>query len=212
VRHWRDIPQSFPVEITTGLSLAETAALGTVAEPVSLEDAKDHILTTLTDVDAWIESAIVAARMQAETDTNRKITRAVLEMTFDQFPIEPWIPLPLAPLISVTSISSFDTLTNAETVFDSSNYVVDTFSQPGRVCLLTGKIWPVGVRWLQGGKIRWIAGYADGLVPARYLHAIKLLIGNWSENRESSGVMRGTPDVYPLGYESLVGDRISFMG
>lgn len=212
VRHWRDIQQSFPVEMTTGLSLAEAAALGTVVDPVSIDDAKAQVQITLSDEDAWFERTIPAARRQVETDTNRKLTRAVLEMTFDQFPIEPWLPVPMSPLISVISITSFDTLTNVETVFDPSNYAVDAYSQPGRVCLLTGKIWPVGVRGLMGGKIRWIAGYADGCVPERYIHAMELLIANWHMNREAAGVMRGTPDIYPLGYESLIGDRIVSLG
>jgi hypothetical protein len=149
--------------------------------------------------------------MQVEADNGRTLVPTTLEMTFDQFPLERWIPLPRPPLISVDVVSSVDTVTGLETVFDPSNYFVDTYSQPGRLCLWPAKIWPVGVRWLQGGKIRWTAGYT-GTIPARRLHMMKLLIGNWDSNRDSSGVMRGTPDVYPLGYDALNSDAIYSLG
>jgi hypothetical protein len=51
-------------------------------------------------------------------------------------------------------------------------------------------------------------------IPDRYLHAMKLLLGHWYENREAvvSGVARQTPEQYPLGYEALIGDRLVSFG
>ncbi len=147
-RPWRDTPRSEPLVITPP-----------AFEPLSRAEAKLHIQTNLPDEDSWIDSVIVAARAQVEADNGRTLPRTQLEMTADQFPIERWIPLPRPPLISVDKVSSFDLLTGVETTFDPSNYDVDTYSHPGRICLKPGKIWPVGVRWLSGVKIRWTAGY-----------------------------------------------------
>jgi uncharacterized phiE125 gp8 family phage protein len=275
-RHWRDIPQSEPLIITAP-----------AFEPLSRAEAKLHVRSTLTDEDPWIDSVIMAARMQVEADNGRTLPRTQLEMTFDQFPLERWIPLPRPPLVSIDKVSSFDMLTETETTFDPSNYDVDTYSHPGRIQLKLGKIWPVGVRWFSGGKIRWTAGYtgipqavtsitsaagvatvtmtgahgwatgnqiaiagadqadyngtfqitvtgaatftypvanaptspATGVItsatfgiPARRLHMMKLLIGNWDTNRDAGGVMRGTADLFPLGYDALNSDSLQSLG
>jgi len=277
-RFWRDTPRSEPREITPP-----------AFEPLSRAEAKLHLRTGLTDEDAWFDRTIPAARRQVETDTNRTFVQTVWEMTFDQFPIERYIELPRPPLVSVASLSSFDLLTGLETVVDPSTYYLDTYSQPGRVILVPGKIWPTGVRWQQGGKVRWTAGYsgvaqaiasitrvgavatvttvaphgyasnqqltvfgadqadyngtfqvtvtgaatftyavannpatpATGVltvaslgVPSRYVHAIALLLGHWNFHREAvtSGAARYSPDLYPLGYDALISDRIVGLG
>lgn len=278
LRHWRDIAQSEPVVITPPAFF-----------PISRVEAKAQIKAdpSLTDEDAWLDSVIMAASMQVEADLNKTLVRTQFEIVFDQFPIERWIPVPKPPLISVDSFTWFDLLTSTESPVDPASFYLDKNSQPGRVVLYPGKVWPTGVRWQVGARLRFTAGYsgvavavnsitfaggvatvttssahgfttgqqitvagadqaayngtfavtvtgaagftfpvsgspttpATGVitatplgVPARYLHAVKMLVANWDTNREAGGVMRGTPDIYPAGYESLIGDRIASLG
>lgn len=200
-RYWRDIHRSDPLEISQ-----------TDPEPLELDDLKKfHYRDGADDEDGVINDVFAAVRRQVEYDMGCSFVRCVLEMTFDQYPIDDAMPLPLPPLISVTSLSWFD-WTNTETVVDPSTYLVDDHSKPGRIVLGPGKIWPVGVRPRLGGKVRWAAG--SGTVPDRALHAMRLLLGHWLENREAvtSGTSRYTPDVFPLGYEALIADRMVAFG
>ncbi len=201
-RFWRDIERSDAVEV----SLLDTA------EPLTLAQAKAHLQvdTVLTDDDTWITDAIVAVRQQVERDLNMTLRRANLLMTFDQFPVEPSIPLPRPPLISVTTLSSFDD-DGTETTFSSTTgYDYDKYSMPGRIILRPNQTWPSDVRTRQGGKVTWIAGYAEGTIPVRAIQAMKLLLGHWYRNREAVGNEATT--IYPLAYEALTSDRLVSFG
>jgi len=149
--YWRDIHRSAPVEYTAP-----------ALEPMSLVEVKYQlkISPTITDEDPWVARAIRTATRLVQADLGVTLVRTIWEMTFDQFPCERAIPLSNPPLISVQDLSSFDSLTGIETTFASSNYDVDTFSFPGRICLKPSAIWPTGARELQGGKVRWTAGYS----------------------------------------------------
>lgn len=204
--HWRDIPQSLPNEVTQ-----------TGQEPLSLDQAKQHleIATSFTDWDPWLNSAIPAARRKVEADSNKALPLTTYEIAFDQFPLERWIPVPLPPFVDIVSFTWFDLLTSAESAVDPTTYFLDTSSQPGRVILVPGKVWPTGVRWQQGGRLRFKAGYADNQWPVRYVHAMKMLLGHWFANREAvvSGTTRHSPEEYPLGYDDLIGnDRLVSVG
>lgn len=207
LRHWRDIAQSDPVEMTAG------------GEPLTIDDAKTHLRidADLPDEDPWLTVAISAVRRTVESDLNRCLsaTPTTYEMSFDQFPIERIIPVPRPPFLVVTTFTWFDLLTSVESAVDPTTYFLDTTSQPGRIILVPGKVWPTSVRWQQGGRLRWTAGYTSAAaVPARWVHAMKLLLGHWYEHREAvtSGTARYTPDQYPLGYEALLGDRLTYLG
>lgn len=202
-RHWRDVRKSEPREIpSTGL----------VIEPLILEDAKRQLSIDITvpDFDDWLYAAIPACRRQVEADLNRTLVPTTLEQTFDQFPIERALEV-RGPITSVTSISSF-AVDNTETVFASSNYFLDNYSVPGRVILTVGLTWPTGLRPYVAGKIRWVA--AEAVVMDNWIHAMKLLLAHWFEHREAvtSGVIRYTPDVFPLGYEQCLTGRIEVFG
>lgn len=147
---WRDIHRSEPVEITAP-----------ALEPLSRREVKMHLRVDrdLTDEDPWIDAAIVAARRLLEHDLDKTFVRTVWEMVFDRFPGETVMPLPRPPLVSVTSITSIDD-DGVETTMSSSDYLVDTSSQPGRVVLAPDTSWPDDVRYALGGKVRWTGGYS----------------------------------------------------
>ncbi|NSW92315.1 MAG: phage head-tail connector protein [Firmicutes bacterium] len=155
-------------------------------EPITLEEAKAHIRVDGADEDILITSLITTAREYCESFQNRAYITQVWELILDAFPASPF-NIPRPPLQSVDSIKYTDS-DGLETTFDSTNYIVDTDSEPGRVALATGIVWPsMTLKSIGGVKIRFTAGYGDAAaVPMMIKQAMLLLIGHWYENREAS--------------------------
>jgi len=158
---------------------------GPVEEPVTLAEAKAHLRVDITDDDALITSLITAAREYCEGFQNRAYITQIWKLTLDDFPNMP-IKIPKPPLQSVDKIEIKDEDGNI-TVWDPSNYVVDTDSEPGRVLLAPDGLWPsVTLYPANGIQITFTAGYGDAsAVPQRVKQAILLLVAWWYEQRET---------------------------
>lgn len=146
---------------------------GPTEEPITIDEAKEQIRESLGDQDTRIRSLITAARRYCETVTKRQICTATWDYRLDCFPA--WeIGLPLPPLQSITSITYVDT-DGATQTFSSSKYLVDAYSEPGRVTPVWDQIWPT-TRWQNNAvTIRFVAGYgAASAVPDSIKHAIKM--------------------------------------
>lgn len=129
-------------------------------EPISIDEAKAHLRINFTDDDAYIAALIVSARLITEERTNRSFITQTWEYVLDNFPNSNIIKLRKPKLQSVSSIKYKD-VSNTEYTMDTSDYIVDTDSIPGRIILNWGKFWPVIL--LQPGsavRIRFVAGYA----------------------------------------------------
>lgn len=179
------------------------------AEPVSRTEAKTHcrVDSDITADDTLIDALIVAARQHVEEFTGR----ALITQTWD-FKLETWpgygeIVLPVAPLVSVTSVS-YRLEGGSVSTLSSSAYIVDTDSDPGRLLLAAGESWPSDA--LDPGPsvaVRFVAGYgADGTaVPQTIRQAMLLLIAHHYENREAViDTGRRTLLPVPLAVESLL--------
>lgn len=143
--------------ITIALKLVTPPA----REPVSLALAKSHLRgIDHADDDNIIQGLIISARRNAEGFQNR----AYLEQTWDMW-LDAWlgkdcIDIKLPPLQSITSIKYYDT-SDVEYTLATTEYDVDTYSEPGRVVLKSGKTWPsTTLRPSNGIVIRFVAGYA----------------------------------------------------
>lgn len=159
-------------------------------EPVSLEQAKLHLHVSGADEDSLIDSYIMAARTWIEARTKRALVTQTCEYAFDSFPCsDAPILLPRPPLRSVTSVTSYST-SDAPAVFASSNYLVDTASEPGRIALNNGASWPSdGLRAANAGVVQFEAGYgAPAAVPKSVVQALLLLVGHWYAVREAVNV------------------------
>lgn len=95
------------------------------------------------------------------------------------------VELPIGPLISVASVVTYSD-DNTSTVFDASNYFLDTNATPGQVILNTGAVWPLSTRSRNGVEITYVAGYGDTPldVPSPLRQAVKMIAAHWYENRE----------------------------
>ncbi len=180
-------------------------------EPVSLQEAKDQLRVYTDDDDSYISTLIRTARMNLERTYRRALITQSLVLGMDFFGqpdftptwLYGWPPSTLSwgptgwilpqssvielrpPVQSITAITYLDAAGNLQTLA-SANYVLDGDSEPARVVPNLAKLWPVTAPLPNAAKIEFVAGYtAPALVPDDIKAALKLLIGNWYENRES---------------------------
>lgn len=156
-------------------------------EPVSLTEAKAHLNVTGTGDDALIGGLITAARELAEGFTRRAFVEQTIELKMDSFPANNYpIELPRPPLISISSITYLDADGTLRTMTATTEYLVNTHSQPGRVYLAYDQSWPTTRTLENAVTITFKAGYGSAAanVPQRVKQAILLLVGHWYANRE----------------------------
>ena len=158
-------------------------------EPVTLNEAKvnlriDTSPATAHPDDSLITSHIKTSRRWCEGFQNRAYITQTWDLYLDAFPNKDSIEIPLPPLQSVTYLKYKDSAGDLQT-WDSSNYIVDINSEPGRIVLAYGKSWPMTYDEIQAVQIRFVAGYGDSAidVPEEIKTAIYLKVTDLYENR-----------------------------
>ena len=176
------------------------------SEPVTLDEVKAHARVDTNVDDALLTGLITGARLWAEQYTGRAFIAQSWQLWIDAAPgfddaqwdgirqgpvtaldIANHVKLPRPPLVpvaSVTSVTTYDDSDNA-TVWDPSNYFVDAISEPGRLALRSGAVWPVPGRLTNGICIEYVAGYGSDEtdVPETIRTAIRQLVSHWYEHR-----------------------------
>lgn len=172
-------------------------------EPVSLAEAKEHLNIDHDDKDSLIQLYISAARAFIESYCHIIIAESEWELTYDAFPSGA-IEIPLAPLISVTSVEYDDENGDEQTVY-SVDYVVDTGQSFGWIVPVSGFSWPATISGVSTVRIRFMAGWPNdsgvSTVPPSIKSACLLMVGNFFANREASAT--GLSPL-PLGVEALI--------
>lgn len=171
-------------------------------EPVSLDEMKRHLRVTIDQDDLVIFGMIQAAREHIERVTRRQFLRATYLYAFDTFPASRLIVLPRPPLVSIVSVSYFNT-SNVETVFPDTDYDMDNLSEPGRLYLLPDKTWPSTYNIPNAVRIRYRAGRnaASGVAPS-LRSLLMLMVGHLYEHREAT-IEDGLSTI-PLGFQALM--------
>ncbi|KOA21149.1 phage gp6-like head-tail connector protein [Clostridium homopropionicum DSM 5847] len=133
-----------------------------VAEPITLEEAKQHLRVDGNDDDFLIQSLIKQAREWCEDYQNRKYITQTLELVLDSFPQgNAIIFYNCSPVQKVESIKYY-AVNRQEYLFDESNYISDLDGFVGRVVLNRGKHWPiVELQSVNAVRVRVVAGYGD---------------------------------------------------
>lgn len=178
---------------------------GPASEPVTADELRAH-LRDVADADSVLEELITSAREYVEDATGLAMISQDRQITLDGWPLGTggdglgwwdgvrdgaligtaprYLEIPRAPLISITSVTTYDTA-DVGTVWGSTNYLVDTGTRPGRLALNSGAVWPVPTRPVAGIVILYKAGHANAAaVPSKFKTAIKQIAGHWYENRE----------------------------
>lgn len=179
-------------------------------EPITLDEAKNHLRVDGNDEDALIANLIAAAREIAENFTGRALMPQSFEYILDDFPrnsaasenciefksdnLNPIkndlskIRMPKPPTITVNSIKYTDS-TGTVNTWDSTNYLVDYESEPCRIAPKTAGAWPSFIpATLNAVRINFTCGYAEGTLPKSIIQAIKLIVGHLYENREAVNI------------------------
>lgn len=127
------------------------------------------------------------------------------------------IIIPKPPLLSIVSVKAHKQDGTTTTV-TSTDYIVDTGSEPGRVALKVSKSWPTDVlQAINGVEVEFTAGYGPtgSDVPAPIREALLLCVGDIHTNREGSparfekvgesSISRFSPEDIPLPARNLLG-------
>jgi uncharacterized phiE125 gp8 family phage protein len=154
-------------------------------EPVTTEQAKDHLRVDGSDEDDYIAALITAARTQCETVLNRSFITTTWKVTLDRFPgPRGEIRLPRPRLISVTGIT-YNDYSGASQTLSSLLYTVDTQHEPGRIVPAYTQIWPSTRCHVNDVAITYTAGYGatQASVPTQIKQAILLTVAHLFELR-----------------------------
>lgn len=164
---------------------------GSTAEPLTIDEAKDHLRVTGAERDALIEALIKAARQWCESYTHRALITQIWDGYLDGFPSV--IELPYPPLQSVTaaSFTYVDTDGNTTQVTETV-YTVDTAREPGRVYEAYNQWWPTARQIPKSISIRFVAGYgaAGSSVPEPLRQAMRLELENLYDHSGTSAELR----------------------
>lgn len=163
-----------------------------VAEPITLAEAKAHLIVEHDDDDTLINTYIKAAREKAEHYTGRAMMEQTVKEYLQNFPcvtydnIKAGIELRFAPLKSLTHVKYKDTDGDDQTL-SSNKYTFDNISEPPKIFPAFGESWPATRDDINAIEIEYVAGYTTASdVPANVKLAMLLMIGKWYEQREDS--------------------------
>jgi len=132
--------------------------------------------------DDLIMRLIASARRYCEGFQNRAYVTQIWDLHLEKFPLG-CIKVPLPPLQSIVFIKYKDTTGVIQTL-DSSEYVVDAFSEPGLICCAYGKSWPATYPEANSVQIKFVAGYgAAADIPPEIKQSILLKIADLYEHR-----------------------------
>jgi len=173
------------------------------SEPVTLSEAKQHLRVVNSDEDDYIQSLIQTAREDCEKYQNRSYYTQTWKLVFDELQND-IIELPRPPVQSIDSIVVID---SDGTSNDVTDYDTDFISEPAR--LKINNYPNVELAELNALQITYIAGYSNvSDIPQNVKHAMKLAIGHWYNERETSVVGTSAQEL-PYGVKHLLDkDRV----
>lgn len=161
-------------------------------EPLSDAEALRHLrLTEASDLED-AQGSLAVARARVEDWTERALLLQTWTLKLDSF----WsgdLELPRPPLSSVTSIVYATDSGTATSTVATTVYEVDASSEPGRVRLKPGQVWPTDIYDRANAvTITFVAGFGStaASVPEPIRQAVRFLLGHYDQNRE--GVVTGT--------------------
>jgi uncharacterized phiE125 gp8 family phage protein len=110
-------------------------------EPVLVSEVSDHLRGPDTEHEPMLVKMIQASRERLERYLARAFVQQTRAVHYSAWPDGNVMEIPYPPIQSVTHIKYTDT-DDTEYTWSSSEYSVDTYSEPGRVVLGYGESWP----------------------------------------------------------------------
>lgn len=172
--------------------------------PVSLSEAKAHLRVDFDDDDTLITALVDAATAHVDGWTGI-LGRALVTQSWrqDYHSFGCRMRLPLAPPISITSISYYDG-DNDQQALSADTYPLATDAVGPFVALQPDQEWPGTYDRKDAVSITYVAGYGDpDAVPASIKAAILLIVGHLYENREAV-VVGVNAETLPMAVDALL--------
>lgn len=162
-------------------------------EPMTTAEAKTHLRLDTSDDDAYVDELITAARKWVEGQTKRSLVQTTWDQKIDYcWPTKGGIPhirLEKNPVSSVTSITYFSGASPNPTL-SASDYTVVSREYGSYITPAYNVTFPTP-RWVpECITVRFVAGSTSSPldVPEPLVHAMKVLIAHWYENREVGSI------------------------
>ena len=170
-----------------------TAAPAT--EPVSRAEAKLHCRVDGTDSDGEIDAMIATARTLIEEYTGTKLVSQTVAMRCSSFC--DLVDLPVAPVISISSIAYLDS-DGASQTLSADVYEGVLIGLEPHIRLKINQSWPSVRPASNAITVTAVVGYAP--VPAPIVHAIKLTLSALYDNREGASIPQAAMDILNTNY------------
>ncbi|MEY2689604.1 MAG: hypothetical protein RL375_3803 [Pseudomonadota bacterium] len=145
-------------------------------EPLTLEEALQHLRADAGAEDALVSALITAAREAAEHRTGRALMLQTRQTTLDAFPVG--IRLDGAPVVDVLSIT-YTATDGVDVVLDPADYTLDTLSTPAWVVPAYGVSWPSTLCTVNAVRVVYRCGYSTSATPATARAAVPAGIRQW---------------------------------
>jgi uncharacterized phiE125 gp8 family phage protein len=154
--------------------------------PLSVDAAKRQLRIDLdnTSQDTEVAEFVASAHRKIENDLGFPIMRQTRRTSLYGFPCG-LLWLGGGADLEVVSVKYYDQAGVQQTV-PPADYIVDAVSRPAYLMTAPSKSWPSTQTRPGAVEIEWQAGWQNPSdVPESILHAMKLLIGHWDQNREA---------------------------
>lgn len=149
---------------------------------ITLEGQQLHSRNDVPEDLPSLQTYVEVATEYAEKEQGRCLRQATWRAAYDCWPSSGILRLPMPPLVSVSSITYYDTAETQQTLA-TTYYTVDIYSEPGRIEFDS----PPSIDDRPGGiLITFVAGYSSAAaIPATTRQAIRVLAQTLFENREA---------------------------
>lgn len=153
--------------------------------PVSVADAKQQLRIDADDTSAddHIARLCAAAHRAVENSLGYPILRQTRRTALFGFPAGCGLWLGGGDALTVSAVRYFDT-SGVQVTLPPTAYYLDAISRPA--ALYPAGSWPATLTRPGSVEVDWVAGWAKASdVPEDLVHAMKLLISHWDQNREA---------------------------
>lgn len=162
----------------------------TGAEPLTMQQVKDHLRVTWEEEDALIYALMVAAREYVEKTTAQAVIPQEVEAYYPALPYSAGsLSLPLSNAVAITSVKYLDGAEVQQTL-DASEYYL-TVGQPSKVYFSNGV--PGGTERPDSVEIIYTAGFGPApykSFPQALRAAILIMVADLYEHREAQGTQK----------------------
>lgn len=166
---------------------------------VSLGIVKKQCRVDHSDDDTYLAELIDVASAHIDGAAGwlgRSIAEQEWELRLDRFPSGK-IYLPLPPLIGVAAVEYID---RDGVLTELNDFRQFGIGGNGYILPAYNGVWPEARDEPEAARVRFTAGYEA--VPKAVEHAVRLLVGDWYENRENAAEIKLTE--MPTGVEALL--------